>query len=119
MTPGAVRAVVIPVCVAGIGGMIAGSIADNNALAMTFGLMAAVAALCLIVATAVSRGSTPPTGASGAPGESAGEQVGEEVGEEVEARIAELVGQGADEGVVRGLVQAAVRLGRGMPQTGR
>jgi hypothetical protein len=105
MTTGAVRAVVIPVCVAGIGGMIAGSIADNNALAMTFGLVAAVAALCLIVATAVSRGSTPPRA--------------EQAGEEVESRIAQLVEQGADEQAVRGLVQAAVRLGRGMPQSGR
>lgn len=98
MTAGAVRAVVIAVCVAGIGGMVAGSIADNNAVAMTFGLVTAAAALCLIVATAVTRSNTP--------------QPVEQTGPEVEARIAELVDQGADETALRRLVQAAVELGR-------
>ena len=103
MTPGAVRAVVIAVCVAGIAGMIAGSIADNNAVAMTFGLLAAVAALCLIVASAVtSPGPVDPDLA----------------GADVEARVARLVEQGADEAAVRGLVRAAVDLGRKTGSTG-
>ena len=37
MTARVVRRVVIAVCVIGIGGMIAGSVADNNAVALTFG----------------------------------------------------------------------------------
>jgi hypothetical protein len=98
MTPSAVRMVVIAVCVAGIGGMVAGSIADNNAVAMTFGLITAAAALCLIVATAVTRSSTP--------------RPVDQTGPEVEARIAQLVQQGVDESALRGLVQAAVELGR-------
>jgi hypothetical protein len=108
VTPGAVRAVVIAVCVVGIGGMIAGSIADNNALAMTFGLVAAVAALCLIVATAVVRSMGGTTAVSD-----------EAAGEEVETRIAALVAAGADERTVRALVQAAVAFGRETARTGR
>jgi len=101
MSTGSVRAVVIAVCVVGIAGMIVGSIADNNALAMTFGLVAAVAALCLIVATAVLRAAV------GAPADL------DVAGADVESRVALLVQQGADEAVVRGLVKAAVQLGRG------
>ena len=54
MTPGAVRGAVIVVCVGGIAGMIIGSVADNNAVALTFGLVTAAAVACLIVVTAVS-----------------------------------------------------------------
>jgi hypothetical protein len=110
MTTGAVRAVVIAVCVIGIAGMIVGSIADNNAVAMTFGLMAAVAALCLIVATAVARSLAAPA-ASPASADAAGE--------EVESRVAALVAGGAEEREVRALVRAAVSLGRETAQTGR
>lgn len=53
MTPTAVRRVVVVVGALGIAGMIAGSIADNNGVALTFGLVTAVAVLCLMVATAV------------------------------------------------------------------
>jgi hypothetical protein len=82
--------VVLAVCVVGIGGMIAGSVADDNGLALTFGLSAAVAVLCLIVATAV-----------------AGEADAETAGAEVEAVVAELVADGADEDRVRALVRLA------------
>ena len=90
----------IVVCVAGIAGMIVSSIADNNAVALTVGLLTAAAVLCLIVATAVSKTTEAP-------------------GEEVEARVASLVAAGADEGEVRGLVRAAVQLGQQTGRTGR
>ncbi len=97
MSVGTVRRLVFAVCVAGIGGMIAGSIADNNAFAMTFGLASAVAVLLLIVANAVTTGPGDP----------------EPLARDVEASGGRLVDAGADEGEVRGLVRAAVRLGRG------
>ena len=96
MTPRAVRLVVMAVCVAGIAGMIAGSIADNNAVAMTFGLATAVAVLCLIVVNAVVGGPGDP----------------ELTARDVEYRVDRLVEQGADEGELRALVRAAVKLGR-------
>ena len=106
MTASTVRRIVIAVSVAGIAGMIGGSIADNNALAMTFGIVAAVASLCLMVATAVTAGETKP----GAPGRP---EVDEAQAATVEALVGDLVAQGADEQVVRRLVGEAVRLGRG------
>jgi hypothetical protein len=105
MTPRTVRRLVIVTCVGGIAGMIAGSIADNNAIAMTFGLLTAVAVLCLIVVTAVTRPADPA-------------EV-EAAGAAVEARIAELVEDGVPEGRLRDLVRAAVDLGRGARQTER
>jgi hypothetical protein len=96
MTPGALRAGVIVVCVAGIAGMIVGSIADNNAVAMTFGLLTAVAVLCLIVANAVTGGPGDP----------------DLTAQDVEARVTRLVEQGVDETQLRGLVRAAVKLGQ-------
>ena len=55
VTTTAVRRAVIAVCVVGIAGMIAGSVADNNGMALTFGLVTAVAVLCLMVAPAVGK----------------------------------------------------------------
>jgi multisubunit Na+/H+ antiporter MnhB subunit len=95
-----VRWIVIGVCVVGIAGMIVGSVADDNAVALTFGLITAAAVACLMVATAVS----PAPQAS-------------QVDEAQAARVEELVGlavaQGAAEETVRTLVGEAVRLGRG------
>ena len=90
MSPVAVRRVVIAVCVCGIAGMIVGSVADNNGMAITFGLVTAVAVLCLIVATAVTRQTTV-------------------AGEEVEALVARLTTQGASEADVRQLLKLARR----------
>jgi hypothetical protein len=90
---------VLAVCAAGIAGMIAGSIADNNAMAMTFGLATAVAVLCLMVATAVVGPpvGTPPDEAQAA---------------RVEGLAADLTAAGADGALVRSLVRESVRLGR-------
>ena len=101
MSPAAVRRVVIAVCVLGIAGMIASSIADNNGAALTAGLVTAVAVLCLIVATAV-------TGA----GRVAAESHLELLASDVEERVQRVVGHGVPEDDVRDLVRAAVKLGR-------
>ena len=101
MSPQVVRRVVIAVCVAGIAGMIASSIADNNGAALTAGLVTAVAVLCLIVATAV-------TGA----GRVGAEAHLELLAADVEDRVAAVVAAGAPEPEVRALVGAAVKLGR-------
>jgi hypothetical protein len=92
---------VLAVCVGGIAGMIVSSIADNTGAAMTFGLVTAVAVLCLMVATAV-------TGGAKVGAESHLNLLGDQVEEQVEA----LVAGGADEAKVRDLVRAAVKLGR-------
>jgi len=97
MSLSALRVAVFVVCVLGIAGMIVGSIADSNAVAMTFGLATAVAVLLLIVANAVHVGPGDP----------------EPLARDVEARVERLVASGADEREVRGLVRAAAKLGRG------
>ena len=91
-----IRRIVIAVCVTGVAGMIAASVAGSNAVALTFGLITATAVLCLMVATAVG-------GAAAA---------GPDPGARVEALVQRLVGEGADEARVRELVGEAVRLGR-------
>jgi hypothetical protein len=103
-----IRRIVWLVFLGGIGGMIAGSIADNNGMAITFGLLTAVAAVGLILVSSVAppgsfnkaRANEPPGGFD------------ETTAADVEARIAALVAAGADEQTVRQLVQQAVRLGR-------
>ena len=56
VSPRTIRRLVIAVFVIGIAGMIVGSIADNNGVAITFGLLTAAAAVGLILVTA----SAPP-----------------------------------------------------------
>lgn len=99
MSPTAVRRVVVAVCVLGIAGMIATSIADSTGGALTFGLVTAVAVLGLILVTAVTGGPVAPEGADA-------------LAERVERQVEALVSGGADEGEVRRLVGDAVRLGR-------
>jgi len=103
MSPRAVRLIVIVVNVVGIAGMIVGSIADNNGVAISFGLVTAVAALCLIVATATGG----PDAFRRAPAFDA------DTASDLEDRIGGLVEAGADETAVRDLVRLAVRLGAG------
>ena len=106
-----VRWIVIGVCVLGIAGMIIGSVADNNDIALTFGLITAAAVLCLMVATAVSPPSAPSTSATATPA------FDEAQAARVERLVDGLVAAGADESDIRRLVGEAVRLGRGAAQT--
>ena len=98
---GVVRAVAMVVCAGGIAGMIVGSVADNNGVAVTFGLVTAAAALSLIAIFAVT------------PGRSAGRitPIDDTEAQALEAAIQQLVGEGADEGRVRQLVRHALELG--------
>ena len=103
MSPRSVRRAVIAVCVLGIAGMIAGSVADNNGAAMTAGIVTAVAVLCLIVTTAVTAPAVEDDPAA------------EALAEDVERRIQQLVDAGVAEEEVRTLVGAAVKLGQVRP----
>lgn len=99
MDPKIVRRMVIVVFVGGIAGMIVGSILDDNGLAVTFGLLTAVAAICLMLVTSVtSRPSSVVFDDARA--------------EQMESMIQQVVRSGADEGRVRDLVREAVLLGR-------
>ena len=100
MHPRIVRRIVILVFVGGIAGMIVGSIADNNGVAITFGLVTAVAAICLMLVTSVGAATEPPAVFDDAAAEA------------MEQRIDRLVAAGADEDEVRDLVRRAVLLGR-------
>ena len=110
MSARAVRRVVVAVCVVGIAGMIAGSVADDNDVALTFGLLTAAAVACLMVATAVGAGTA---------GGGAGSALDEEQARRVEDLIGDLVAGGAEEARVRELAAEAVRLGRGAPRRAR
>jgi hypothetical protein len=98
VSPRAVRALVLVVFAGGIAGMIASSIADSNGWALTFGLLTAGAALCLITVTAATGGARADDA--------------ELLGAALESRVERLVAAGADEEEVRSLVADAVRLGR-------
>jgi uncharacterized membrane protein YfcA len=99
MDPKLLRRTVLVVFLGGIAGMVVGSIMDNNGTAITFGIITAVAALALILTTAL---------VSGQPAD----RFDDERAEAVEARIVQLVADGADESAVRDLVRDAVVLGR-------
>jgi hypothetical protein len=92
---------VIAVCVGGVAGMIVTSVLNHNGAALTFGLITAVAILCLMVATAV-------TGGMGAADAADMERLAASVEESAGA----LIEAGADEQAVRDLIRHAVRLGR-------
>lgn len=111
MAPRVIRVIAMIVCLAvGIPGMIVSSITDHDGAAVTFGLVAAVASLCLIVVSAVTRQSDRT-----ALVDRTGQGFDERQAAAVEDRIRELTDQGADEAVVRDLVRAAVQLGRARP----
>ena len=92
----AVRWIANTVAALAIVGMIITSITDHVGAAITFGMFGAVATLCAIVATAVTRGRAVDEGQA----------------ERVESMIQQLVDAGADESSVRTLVGEAVKLGR-------
>jgi hypothetical protein len=98
MTLPRVRAIAAVVFVGGIAGMIVGSIADDNAIAVTFGILTSVAALCLLLATSMQQAPVV--------------HFDEQQASDLERRIGRLVDQGAAEDDVRDLVRRAVRLGR-------
>jgi len=99
MDPKLLRRIVLVVFVGGIAGMVVGSIMDNNGTAVTFGIITAVAALALILTTALIAGQPA-------------DRFDDERAEAVETRIVQLVADGADESAVRDLVRDAVVLGR-------
>jgi hypothetical protein len=100
MTLRVLRIVVIVVCVTAIAGMVAGSVANNDGLAITSGLVAGVAVVVLMAATFGAR-------------EAGAGPVDEGRGAALEAQIQALVDCGTDETALRALVGEAVRLGRG------
>jgi vacuolar-type H+-ATPase subunit D/Vma8 len=101
MSPRWIRRAVLLTCVLGIAGMIVASIAERTGVAITAGLITAVAVVCLLLVTAVA----PPT-AFGSP------VVDEEAAADLEQRVEDLVAAGADEAEVRSLVRAVRRVQR-------
>jgi multisubunit Na+/H+ antiporter MnhB subunit len=59
MSIGALRGIVIAVCVLGIAGMIVSAIADSTGGALTSGLVSAGAVVVLIAVTAVNQKNPP------------------------------------------------------------
>lgn len=106
MDPKLLRRTVLVVFVGGIAGMVVGSIMDNNGTAVTFGIVTALAALALILTTALVAGQPA-------------DRFDDERAEAVEARIVQLVADGADEQAVRDLVRESVVLGRTARPTDR
>lgn len=106
ISPRIIRRIVLIVFVLGIGGMIGGSIAEITGLAITFGLVTAIAALGLVLVTSVA-----PEGSLAKPGEAVSRPVDEQLAGDLEDRILALVDQGADETMVRKLVGRAIELG--------
>src|SRR3984893_16616156 len=103
ISAGAVRAVTIGVCAAGIAGMIVTSALNHNGAAITFGIVTAVAILCSMVATAVAGDI------SGHQGKVAGaaddvDAPTDALAAIVEEQVQGLVHGGADEEAVRQLV---------------
>ena len=125
MSPRSVRRLVLVVFVAGIGGMILGSILDNNGVAITFGLVTATAALGLILVTMVTPAEAfhrPKgdrlRGADDAIASTRGDERGaaieddELAGAAVEEQVERLMAAGADEHEVRELVRRSIAYGR-------
>ncbi|MFP5326901.1 MAG: hypothetical protein ACLGHT_05395 [Acidimicrobiia bacterium] len=92
-----IRRIVLAIVVVGIAGMIVSSIANENKVALGFGLVTALAVLCSMVATAVTSGGADDSEVQAA---------------RVESLSEDLVAAGADQRAVRALVREAVRLGR-------
>lgn len=97
--------------------MIIGSIAGSTGWPVTFGIISAISAICLMVATTVTSSQRAlslggfeeparPTPSQLTPGEY------EALGEAMEQSIAQLCNAGADEQALRALVGQAFRLGR-------
>jgi hypothetical protein len=94
-----IRRIVIVLCAAGVAGMIAASITNHIGVAITSGMVAAIAVLCLILVTA----------AAGPAAFAAPAAVDEQAASDLERRVQHLVDAGADETEVRSLLRAAGR----------
>ena len=113
MSPRTIRWLVIAVFVGGVVGMIIGSIADDNGVAITFGLLTAAAALGLILVTAVADPAAfRRDGSTGRPPATDDGGSADEAGAAVEAQVQRLTAAGADEGQLRELVRLAMTFGR-------
>lgn len=99
MLPVVIRRIIAAVFVGGIAGMIVGSIRDSNGQAITFGLVTAAAALCLITMTAERLASRQSP------------EFDEAEAQAIEAQIGELAASGSDEAALRDLVRRAVSFG--------
>ncbi|HEY4331399.1 MAG TPA: hypothetical protein VGM78_02470 [Ilumatobacteraceae bacterium] len=95
----ALRTICAGVFVAGIAGLIIGSVLNNNGAVLTVGLVIVLAAVSLLAASAVTR--REPIDA-----------FSEADAEQLEASVQRLIDGGAAEDEVRNLVRDAVRLGR-------
>lgn len=110
LNPRIIRRVVLVLFVAGIAAMIASSIADNNGAAVTFGLLTTMAAISLVLVTAVSPADALVKRKEA---KSTAPLTNPQTARDVEDRIQRLVQAGANESDVRKLVSRAVDLGRG------
>jgi uncharacterized membrane protein YraQ (UPF0718 family) len=99
MTIARLRSIVLVLCACGIAGMIISTIAtdNNNGWVMSFGMLAALSMIVLIVASSVRPSVTAAH---------------ETLAEMIEKGVAGLVSSGAPEAEVRKLVGDAVRFGR-------
>jgi hypothetical protein len=113
VSPRAIRRVVIAVAVVGIAGIIVGSILNNTGLAITAGLMSAVAVGYLIVLTAAIGRQAFEVDEDERP-----ETVDDALARDIEERVAELVEAGADEHKLRQLVTRAIEMGRDRRRVG-
>ena len=111
MSPRGIRRIVVLVFVGGIAGMIVGSIKDNNGFAISFGIVTAVAALCLMLVTSVAPEGSLKRSRADAKAQAA--TMDPEVAADLEARIEALVEAGADELEIRQLVRRAIDVGHG------
>ena len=102
-----VRVAVAVISAGGVAGMIVSSIADRGNAALTFGLVAAAAATCLIAVSAVApphpRAQTATMKDSTK--DESPQPLSEQDAHDIETRIAALVDQGADEASLRALVR--------------
>lgn len=99
MTLRTLRTICAAIFVAGIAGLIVGSVLDNNGAVLTVGLVTVVAAVALLSASSVAR--REPIDA-----------FEEADAERLESSVQQLVAAGAAETDVRNLVREAIRLGR-------
>jgi hypothetical protein len=106
MSPRHLRVVLVAIGLAGIAGIIVGSIVNSTAVALTARVISAIDMLFLIALTSVvGREAFDPAGG-------ARTEMDDEIAKDVEARIERLASAGADEDALRKLVTRAIELGK-------